>query len=158
MREDTIAYAKRYHQCQIFTPSIKVAPKEPASILNLWPFAKWRIDIIGPLSTAPGKVKFALVAVDYFTKWVEALATITQDNVIKFIWRNIICMFNLPQAIITNNQKQFDGLKINDFFRKWKITKLFPTLYHHQSNGQVEAINKIINHTLKTRLEGGKEK
>lgn len=58
-----------------------------------------------------GHLKFAVVTVDYFTKWVEAeaLATITVAKIEHFVWKNIICRFGLPNAIITNNGKQFDS-------------------------------------------------
>lgn len=77
----------------------------------------------------PSKVKFTLVANDCFTKWakIEAIATIDQGNVIKFIWMNIICRYGLPQAIVSDNDKQFNGLKIYVCFQKWKITKLIST-------------------------------
>ena len=56
-----------------------------------------------------GQVKFILVAIDYFTKWVEveALATITEAKVQGFVWKNIICRFEIPQAIISDNGRQF---------------------------------------------------
>ncbi|GJU71198.1 reverse transcriptase domain-containing protein [Tanacetum coccineum] len=46
------------------------------------PFYKWGIDIAGPFSEGPGKVKFLIVAMDYFTKWIEAkaVATITGNQ------------------------------------------------------------------------------
>ncbi|CAL8994659.1 unnamed protein product, partial [Prunus brigantina] len=52
-----------------------------------------------------GQVKYAVVAVDYFTKWVEAkaLATITAARVEDFVWTNICCRFGIPYAIITDN-------------------------------------------------------
>jgi len=40
----------------------------------VWPLARWGIDIVGPLPTAPGNYKYAAVAVEYFSKWVEAKA------------------------------------------------------------------------------------
>jgi len=39
-----------------------------------WPFAKWGIDILGPFPLGRGQTKFMIVAVDYFTKWIEAEA------------------------------------------------------------------------------------
>ncbi|KAL0433780.1 UNVERIFIED_CONTAM: hypothetical protein Slati_2712300 [Sesamum latifolium] len=62
----------------------------------------------GPFPLAAGQRKFLLVAVDYFTKWVEAepLARITEGEVIKFIWKNIICHFGIPREIISNNDRQ----------------------------------------------------
>ena len=48
-----------------------------------WPFAQWGLDIIGPFPTTVRQLKFLVVGIDYFTKWVEAeaLATITEKNV-----------------------------------------------------------------------------
>lgn len=59
IERDTIAYVKICHHCQIFAPSIKVSPEELTSVMRPWPFAKWGINIIGPL--ASGKVRFALL-------------------------------------------------------------------------------------------------
>ena len=51
-----------------------------------WPFAQWGLDILGPFPTGTKQMKFLVVGIDYFTKWVEAepLAKITQQNVKKF--------------------------------------------------------------------------
>lgn len=64
------------------------------------------MDLIGLLPTARGGCKHAIVAVDYFTKWVEAkeLALISMTKVENFIWSNIICRFGVPQQIITDNE------------------------------------------------------
>ncbi|GJU45740.1 reverse transcriptase domain-containing protein [Tanacetum coccineum] len=58
---------------------------------------------------ALSRVKFLVVAVDYFTKWVEAepLATVTGKNILKFVWKNIMCHFGIPGIIISDNGKQF---------------------------------------------------
>ena len=58
-----------------------------------WPFTQWGLDIMGPFSTALRQLKFLVVGIDYFTKWVEAepLATITEKSIYGFVWRNIIC-------------------------------------------------------------------
>jgi hypothetical protein len=71
-------------------------PLEKLSLItSLWPFAKWGVDIVGPMPPGKGGRKFLLVAVDYFTKWAEAeaLATITTANVVKFLWNSVICRF-----------------------------------------------------------------
>ncbi|XP_071728336.1 uncharacterized protein [Rutidosis leptorrhynchoides] len=49
-----------------------------------WPFHKWAIDIVGPFPAGPGNVKFLIVAIDYFTKLVEAKAVRTITGVQKF--------------------------------------------------------------------------
>ena len=60
---------------------------------------------MGSLPQGKRKVKFLLVAIDYFTKWaeVEALATITKAKVRSFVWKNIVCRFKNPQTIISDN-------------------------------------------------------
>ena len=57
-----------------------------------WPFVKWGIDIIDPLLPAKAQAKFAVVAIDYYAKWVETetLSKITKHNTTEFIWKNNI--------------------------------------------------------------------
>jgi hypothetical protein len=79
------------------------------TIVGNLPFDLWGIDILGPSPMTIRQSKFILVAVEYFTKWMEAepLASITSQTVEKFIWKNIIYRFGLPHAIISNNGTQF---------------------------------------------------
>ena len=66
------------------------------------------LDIIGPFPTAIRQLKFLVVGIDYFTKWieVEALATITEENVRSFVWRNIICRYGILRVLVSDNEKQ----------------------------------------------------
>nr|KYP57350.1 hypothetical protein KK1_003610 [Cajanus cajan] len=59
-------------------------------MMSAWPFSRWGMDILGPFSPAKGQLKFLLVAINYFTKWIEAcpLAKITTKNVQRFTWRS----------------------------------------------------------------------
>ncbi|GJV28258.1 reverse transcriptase domain-containing protein [Tanacetum coccineum] len=65
----------------------KPVPRNPqqklSPITSLWPFYKWGIDIAGPFPKGPEKVKFLIVAIDYFTKWIKAkpVATITGNQI-----------------------------------------------------------------------------
>ncbi|GAU50470.1 hypothetical protein TSUD_137230 [Trifolium subterraneum] len=80
------------------------APGEPLkSVMSPWPFYMWGVDILGPFTTSQNQAKFLLVAVDYFTKWIEAepVATISSDKVKKFYLKNLICRFGLPQYIVS---------------------------------------------------------
>ena len=58
-----------------------------------WLFAQWGLDIMGLFPMAMQQLKFPVLVIDYFTKWVEAepLATITEKNVYSFVWKSIIC-------------------------------------------------------------------
>ena len=51
------------------------------TIASPWPFAQWGINSVGPFPQGKGEVKFLLVAIDYFTKWVEAKALATINEV-----------------------------------------------------------------------------
>ena len=70
-----------------------------------WPFAQWRLDIIGPFPIAIQQLKFLVVDIDYFTKWVEAeaLATITEKSVRSFVCRNIICRYGILRVLVSDN-------------------------------------------------------
>ena len=85
-------------KCQRYSVLIRAHPERLTIIFCPWPFAKWGIGIIGLMPTAPGGLKFAVVAVDYFTKWAEAipLATIIERNLTKFIREHIIYRFRIP--------------------------------------------------------------
>lgn len=68
--------------------------------------------VIRELGEALGWVEFYIVAIDYFTKWIEAMpvASITITNIKKFLWEFIICHFGLPQQLVIDNGTQFaDG-------------------------------------------------
>nr|KYP36467.1 Pol polyprotein [Cajanus cajan] len=116
------------------------------------------MDFLGPFPKAKGQCKFLLVGVDYFTKWIEAepLATITANNVQKFLWKNIITRFGIPYAIITDNGLQFTDQKLNKFMTDLGIRHRFTSVEHPQSNGQAEAANKVILSELKKRLGDAK--
>ncbi|KAL0457062.1 UNVERIFIED_CONTAM: Gag-Pol polyprotein [Sesamum latifolium] len=113
------------------------------------------MDIVGPFSLATGQRKFLLVVIDYFTKWVEAelLTRITEGEVIKFIWKNIVCRFGIPREIISDNDRQFQGRRIQEWCQGLHIRQRFTTVAHPQANGQVEVTNRILIQGIKRRLE-----
>ena len=70
------------------------------------------MDIVGSLPIVATQKKFMLVAIDYFNKWAEAkaYASIKDKDVSKFIWKNIMCQFEVPRAIVADNGPQFDSI------------------------------------------------
>ena len=73
---------------------------------------------MGPFLIAVRQLKFLIVGIDYFTKWVEAetLATIMEKNVRNFVWRYIIYRYGIPKVLVSNNGKQFDNDSFRDFY------------------------------------------
>ena len=71
-----------------------------------------------------------VVSIDYFTKWVEAkaLATITEKYVQSFIWKNIVCRYDIPRVLVSDNGKQFDNDAFIDFFLQLGIKNHYSSL------------------------------
>ncbi|XP_059461857.1 uncharacterized protein LOC132190840 [Corylus avellana] len=101
-----------------------------------------------------GGVRFAVVAVDYFTKWVEvdALVNITAKSIEMFLWKNVICRYDIPHAFVTDNGKQFDCDSFREWCAKLHIRNYFSSPGHPQANGQVKITNKSIFKLLKKKL------
>ncbi|XP_023877204.1 uncharacterized protein LOC111989644 [Quercus suber] len=104
----------------------------------------WGLDIIGPFPRATGNRRFVLVAIDYFTKWVEAevLANIRDVDVKKFVWKNIVTRFGVPNSLISDNGLQFNSRAFREFCRELGIKNRYSTPTYPQSNGQAEAMTK----------------
>nr|KYP59444.1 Pol polyprotein [Cajanus cajan] len=104
------------------------------------------MDILGPFPPAKGQLKFLLVAIDYFTKWIEAcpLAKITTEDIRKFTWKSIVCRFGIPHSLVTDNGRQFIAQGFKDFLRELGVKHLPALVEHPQTNGQAEAANKVI--------------
>ncbi|XP_022150033.1 uncharacterized protein LOC111018305 [Momordica charantia] len=121
-----------------------------------WP--TWGVDLIGPFLLDKGQTKYVVVAVDYFTNWAEAeaLSTITEARFTTFIWTSVVYRFGIPNAIVTENGKQFDNTKFKHFCHKLGISHICSSPAHPKVNGQVEAVNKIIKRGLKLRLDAKK--
>ena len=79
MQQDALDFIKKCDSCQRYGNVQRVSRKKMMTFTSPWPFAQWGINIMGPLPQGKKQVKFLLIAIDYFTKWVEAevLAMIT---------------------------------------------------------------------------------
>ncbi|XP_072064196.1 uncharacterized protein [Arachis hypogaea] len=71
------------------------------------------VDLLGPFPVGPGQVKYLIVAIDYYTKWVEVepLDSISSANCRKFMWRQVISRFRIPKVVISDNGTQFADKK-----------------------------------------------
>ncbi|GJY07600.1 reverse transcriptase domain-containing protein [Tanacetum coccineum] len=101
-----------------------------------WPFYKWGIDIVGPFPEGLEKVKFLIVAMDYFMKWIEAkgVATISGSQVKKFVLDNIVCRFGLSGEIVSDNGAWGEGIKarLGEGNKNW-IKELSHVLWAHRT-------------------------
>jgi len=107
----------------------------------------WGIDIIGRIEPkASNGHRFILVAIDYFTKWVEAAfyANVTKQVVVRFIKNNIISRYGVPSKIITDNGTNLNNNMMKELCSEFKIEHHNSSPYRPQMNGAVEAANKNI--------------
>ncbi|GJY94481.1 reverse transcriptase domain-containing protein [Tanacetum coccineum] len=155
MHKDARTLIRAWQDCQVHKPIPRNPQQKLTPIASPWPFYKWGIDIAGPFSEGPRKVKFLIVAVDYFTKWIEAkpVATITGNQIKKFVWDNIVCRFGLPIEIISDNGKQFRDDPFKDWCEKLCIRQHFASVKHSQTNGLVERANRSLGEGIKARLD-----
>ncbi|GJY43922.1 reverse transcriptase domain-containing protein [Tanacetum coccineum] len=155
MHKDARMLIRACQDFQVHKPIPRNPQQKLTPITSPWPFYKWGIDIAGPFPEGPGKVKFLIVAMDYFTKWIEAkpITTITGNQIKKFVWENIVCRFGLPGEIISDNGKQFRDDPFKDWCEKLCINQHFASVKHPQTNGLVERANRSLGEGIKARLE-----
>lgn len=86
MQKEAIDFVKRCDKCQKHALIMHQPAEVIFPITSPLPFAIWEMDILGPLPVATRKRKFVVVAIDYFTKWVEAeaLTTLTKQKIQTF--------------------------------------------------------------------------
>ncbi|XP_064941125.1 uncharacterized protein LOC135594645 [Musa acuminata AAA Group] len=120
--------------------------------------AYWGLDLLGPFPPASGQRKYIIVGVDYFTKWVEAepLATTTEHQMEKFVWKNLVTRFGLPRAIVTDNGPQFAGTRFREFCAGHDIQLRFSSVAHPQTNGLAEVTNRSILDGLRRRVSAAR--
>ena len=94
METDCMDFVKSCHECQNIC---KLEPRPPSELYNMafpWPFSVWGIDVIGRIAPkASNGHEYILVAIDYFTKWVQAASysILKAKYMARFIKNNIIC-------------------------------------------------------------------
>lgn len=82
----------------------------------------------------------------------EPTSSISEQNVIQFLFKNIICRFGVSLQIITDNRTQFTGKKVKKFCKDSGIKLSFALVYQPQANGQVEVTNRTITSILKKKV------
>ena len=116
-------------------------------ISSPWTFSLWGIDMIEMIEPkALNGYYFILVAIEYFTKWVEetSYANVTKQVVVRFIKNNLICRYGVPSRIITDNDSNFNNKMMKDLCEDFKIVYHNSSPYRSKINGAIEGFNKNI--------------
>ncbi|KAK9035209.1 hypothetical protein V6N11_077257 [Hibiscus sabdariffa] len=147
--KDAHTFAKACDRCQR-TGNISRRNEMPLqNILEVELFDVWGIDFMGPFPSSHGDL-YILLAVDYVSKWVEAIATPKNDakTVMKFLHKNIFTRFGVPRALISDEGSHFDNKLIAKALQRYGVKHRIATVYHPQTNGQAEISNREIKQIL----------
>ncbi|KAG9440079.1 hypothetical protein H6P81_020244 [Aristolochia fimbriata] len=149
--------AKRYvSTCDRCQRTGNVSRKDEMPLTNILVcelFDVWGIDFMGPFPSSYGFV-YILVAVEYVSKWVEAIATRTNDArvVLEFLRKNIFTRFGAPRAIISDGGKHFCNTQFATLLKKFGVRHKVATPYHAQTSGQVEVSNRELKRILEKTI------
>ena len=106
-------------------------------ILEVELFDLWGIDFMGPFPASYNNL-YILLAVDYVSKWVEAIPTRTNDAkvVAQFLRSNIFSRFGTPRALITDNGTHFCNKVIEKVLQKYGVRHRTSLAYHPNQTGK----------------------
>ena len=147
MKSDCCIHVRKCHKCHAFTDNVNASPIPLNVLAASWPFSTWGIDVIEAIEPkASNEHRFILVAIEYFTKWVEvaSYASVTRSVEIRFIKKEIICWYGLPRKIITDNATNLNNKMMKEMCEDFKIQHHNSTPYRPKMNRVVEAANKNI--------------
>eukprot|EP00253_Pinus_taeda_P034745 PITA_34745 len=146
-------------KCQVYQ-TVARRQKKPSlplqQVKNEQPFDQWGLDIIGQIIPHSSKQhRYILTAIDYFTKWVEAipLKTAKAEHIIEFIDQFIITRFGLPSALMFDNASYFSGNAMTEFALKRGFKLKYSANYYPQGNGLAESTNKNLIRIIKRTID-----
>jgi hypothetical protein len=144
---------KHCNGCQRFSKHRHTPAAALKTIPLTWPFVVLGLDMVGPFKTAPGGLTHLKVAVDKFTKWIEAkpIKKLDGSSTIKF-FNEITTRYGVPHSIITDNRTNFAKGVFTEYCSQKGIRLDLAVVAHPQSNGQVEKANGLILAGIKPRL------
>jgi transposase InsO family protein len=130
---------------------MKEHPTPMFPVIVVGPFTKWGIDFTTYHWTSTRGNRYIIVAVEYFTKWVEAMPTLKNDGETTslFIFNQIIARLGIPKEIIIDHGSRFENKMMSELTSNLGLRQDHSSPYYPQVNGQVEAVNK----SLKTILQ-----
>ncbi|KAJ9547052.1 hypothetical protein OSB04_019595 [Centaurea solstitialis] len=147
--KDSFEFVKKCDRCQR-TGNVSQRNEMPLNnILEVELFDVWGIDFMGPFLMSFHN-QYILVAVDYVSKWVEAIACPYNDakTVINFLHKNIFVRFGTPRALISDEGTHFVNKMLSAVLNKYNIQHLVATAYHPQTNGLAGLSNREIKSIL----------
>ncbi len=149
IHENVRRWCAACRECQLVNPPASPkAPLRPLPLVQV-PFDRIGMDLIGPLERSARGHRFALVLVDYATRYPEAVAlrSISAKSVAEAPFR-IISRVGIPKEILTDQGTAFVSRTIRELYELLGIKSVRTNVFHPQMDGLVERFNR----TLKTMI------
>ncbi|CAJ2658862.1 unnamed protein product [Trifolium pratense] len=156
--KDTYEYVQKCDSCQR-TGGISKRNEMPLqNIFVVEVFDCWGIDFVGPFPSSFSN-EYILVAVDYVSKWVEAVASPKADGktVIKFLKKNIFTRFGTPRVLISDGGSHFCNSQLAKALEHYGVRHKVASPYHPQTNGQAEVSNREIKKILEKTVSASRK-
>ena len=151
-------WVKLYDRCQKIgnISSRNEMPLKGIMVVQI--FYVWGIDFMGPFPQSFGNL-YILLAVDYVSKWVEAVACPRNDTntVVSFLQKNILSRFGTPRTIISDGGSHFANKIFSKLISRYGIKHLRSLAYHPQTNGQAEISNREIKRILEKTVSSSRK-
>ena len=155
---DCAEWVKLCDRCQKIgnISSINEMPLKGIMVVQI--FDVWGIDFMGPFPQSFGNLYIRL-AVDYVSKWVEAVACPRNDTntVVSFLQKNILSRFGTPRTIISDGGRHFANKIFSKLMSRYGIKHLRSLAYHPQTNGQAEISNREIKRILEKTVSSSRK-
>ena len=150
MFKDCITVVRSCHACQIFDSKTRKPPAPLQPIVAVGPSAKWGIDFMTCNPTSTGGHGYIIVAIDYFTKWAEAMPTLnnTGETTALFFFNHVVARFGVPQAIVIDHGSHFCNHMMVELATKLGLSHDNSTPYYPQANGQVEILKSMLQRMI----------
>ena len=135
--KDCVIAVKKCHPCQVFAWNMRLHHAPLHLIITTSPFTEWGIDFMDWNPASAGEHHNIIVAVDYFTKWAEAMPMIKSDGetVAHFIFNQIITRFSIPKQLVTDHGRHFQNKMMEELASKLGYKQEHSSSYYPQVNG-----------------------
>ncbi len=145
IHENVRRWCASCRECQLVNPPASPkAPLRPLPLIQV-PFERIGMDLIGPLERSSRGHRFALVLVDYATRYPEAVAlhSISAKSVADALFR-LISRVGIPKEILTDQGTAFMSRTLRELYELLGIKSIRTSVYHPQTDGLVERFNRML--------------
>ncbi|XP_061757255.1 uncharacterized protein LOC133553258 [Nerophis ophidion] len=136
--------------CQLVNPAATPrAPLRPLSLIEV-PFERIGMDLVGPFHPNTRGYRFALVLVDYATRYPEAvpLRSISAKSVAQALFQ-VISRVGIPKEILTDQGTSFMSRTLKELYGLLGIKSIRTSVYHPQTDGLVERMNRTLKSIIR---------